>query len=159
MTATPSALTYRDHTAARIRTLAQVTSYAEAERLVDRLSDAGFSVDRVRIVGIDVYSVEQATGRMTNSRAAATGAATGALLGLATGLLLGLFTTGIGWLTLLFGATVAGSTWGAAFGFVAYRATARSRDSASAHDLRAMRYAIQVEAAHADDARRLLGLH
>ena len=53
-----------------IRTLTHVTDYTEAERLVDRLSDAGFPVERVRIVGIDVYSVEQVTGRLTTARAA-----------------------------------------------------------------------------------------
>jgi hypothetical protein len=147
-----------DHTANVVRTLTQVTDYAEAERLVDRLSDAGFPVERVRIVGIDVYSVERITGRLTNARAAAAGAVTGALFGLAAGLLFALFTAGTGTLALIAGGTVVGSTWGAALGFVTHRVTGGKRDFASVHDLRAMRYAVQVEGTHADDARRILGL-
>ncbi len=145
-----------DRTADSIRTLAQVTDYAEAERLVDRLSDAGFPVERVRIVGVDVYSVEQVTGRMTNARAAATGAVTGALFGLALGLLATLFTAGTGWLVLPLGATVVGAMWGTAFGFVTHWVTGGKRDFASVRNLRAMRYAVQVEATHLDDAQRIL---
>jgi hypothetical protein len=147
-----------ERTTDSIRTLAQVTDYAEAERLVDRLSDAGFPVERVRIVGIDVYSVEQVTGRMTNLRTAVAGAATGALIGLTVGLLFSLFTAGIGWLALVIGGTVVGSLWGAALSFVAHWATAGKRDFSSVRNLRAMRYAVQVEATHADDANRILGL-
>jgi hypothetical protein len=158
MITVPTRATHVDHTAADIRTLTQVTDYGEAERLVDRLSDAGFPVERVRIVGIDVYSVEQVIGRMSNSRAAAIGAVTGALFGLAVGLLFTLFTAGVGWLVLLLGGTAVGAMWGAAFGFVTHWVTGGKRDFASVGNLRAMRYAVQVEDTHADDAHRILGL-
>jgi hypothetical protein len=141
-----------------VRTLTRVTDYAEAERLVDRLSDAGFPVERVRIVGIDVYSVEQVTGRLTTLRAATAAAVTGALLGLAAGLLFALFTAGTGWLAPVIGGVVVGALWGAALGSVTHRATAGRRDFSSVRNLKAMRYAVQVEATHADDALRILGL-
>jgi hypothetical protein len=159
MITAPTSATTVDHTAGSVRTLTQVTDYAEAERLVDRLSDAGFPVERVRIVGIDVYSVEQVTGRLTNVRAATAGAVTGALFGLAAGLLFALFTVGTGWLALVAGGVVVGSMWGAALGFVTHWGTAGGRDFSSVRNLRAMRYALQVEATHADDALRILDLH
>jgi hypothetical protein len=139
------------------RTLAEVRSYAQAEQLVDRLSDAGFPVERVRIVGIDVFSVEQVTGRMTTARAALTGAATGAGLGLLIGLLFSMF-TGAGWPLVPLAGLITGSLWGAAFGFVGRWAIGGARAFSGARNLRAHRYAVQVEPAHADDARRILGL-
>ena len=44
---------------------------------VDRLSDDGFPVEHVRIVGTGLHSVEQVTGRLTKGRAALGGAAAG----------------------------------------------------------------------------------
>ena len=52
------------------RVIASFTRYEEAQELVDRLSDNGFPVDRVAIVGRDLQYVEQVTGRMTYGRAA-----------------------------------------------------------------------------------------
>jgi len=86
-----------DRGASGTRTLARVATYDQAERLVDRLSDAGFPVERVRIVGVDLYSVEQVTGRMTIGRAALAGAATGAGFGLLVGLVFGVFSLSAGW--------------------------------------------------------------
>lgn len=158
MITAPTSTTTVDHTASHVRTLTHVTDYAEAERIVDRLSDAGFPVERVRIVGIDVYSVEQVTGRLTNIRSALTGTAAGALLGLAAGLLFALFTTGTGWLALVVGGVVVGAMWGAALGFVTHWVTGGRRDFSSVRNLKAMRYAVQVESTHADDAVHILGL-
>ena len=71
--------------------LREYTTYEEAQRLVDGLSDAGFPVERVRIIGHDMYSVEQVTGRLTKGRAALLGAGGGAWWGLLIGLLLAIF--------------------------------------------------------------------
>jgi hypothetical protein len=148
-----------DHrVAGGIRTLADVSTYAQAELLVDRLSDAGFPVERVRIVGIDLYGVEKIAGRMTTGRAALAGAATGAWVGLMISLLFSVFTTGAGWLVLLLGGLIIGSLWGAAFGIFAHWTIGGARNLASIRNLQAVRYAVQVEAAHADDARSILGL-
>jgi len=140
------------------RTLARVATYEEAERLVDRLSDAGFPVERVRIVGVDLYSVEQVTGRMTIGRAALAGAATGAGFGLLVGLLFGVFSVSAGWPLMLLGGAVVGLSWGAALRALAHWATAGRRDFSSIRNLRAHRYAVEVEPAHADDASHILGL-
>src|SRR5687768_11377791 len=81
--------------------LATFTGYPEAQRLVDRMSDDGFPVESVRIVGEGVRTVEQVTGRMTRGRAALAGAASGAWFGVLIGLLFGLFTAGAAWIWLL----------------------------------------------------------
>ena len=64
------------------RTIATYSSYEEAERAVDSLSDQKFPVERVAIVGTGLRSVEQVVGRATTGRAALTGAGQGALIGL-----------------------------------------------------------------------------
>jgi hypothetical protein len=66
---------------------------------VDRLSDSGFPVEHLQIVGI--RTVEQVTGRMTTGKAALYGAGSGAWLGILTGLIFGLFTPGPAWLLVI----------------------------------------------------------
>src|SRR5690349_5374796 len=67
------------------RTIATTPDYAEAERIVDQLSDRGFPVERVAIVGHDLQVVEQVVGRMTWGRAALNGALSGAFPGVLVG--------------------------------------------------------------------------
>lgn len=62
------------------RTIASYTTYREAERAVDHLSDPGFPVQRLTIRQ-DVRLVEQMTGRMGHGGAALHGAASGAPIG------------------------------------------------------------------------------
>jgi hypothetical protein len=59
------------------RTIATFSSYRDAEAAVDFLSDRRFPVERVAIVGQDLRTVEQVTGRMGYGRAALGGAAQG----------------------------------------------------------------------------------
>ncbi len=133
-------------------------NYAEAQRAVDRLSDAKFPVEHVQIVGRDLSIVEDVTGRLTTGRAALAGAATGAWFGLFIGLLVGLFTTGPEWLGLMLGGLLIGAFWGAVFGFFAHWATRGMRDFASIRGLAAASYEVLVEEQHAAQARELLGV-
>jgi len=55
------------------RTITSATSYDAAERAVDGLSDQGFPVEHVRIVGTGLRYVEQVSGRLTTGRAAVSG--------------------------------------------------------------------------------------
>lgn len=64
------------------RVLQSVPDYSVAQEIVDRLSDRGFPVERVRIVGSGLRSIEQVTGRMTTGRAAGRGALAGLWFGL-----------------------------------------------------------------------------
>ncbi|MGZ5411355.1 MAG: general stress protein [Solirubrobacterales bacterium] len=55
-------------------TIASYSSYGAAERAVDWLSDQGYAVEHVAIVGKGLRSVEQVTSRMSGGRAALIGA-------------------------------------------------------------------------------------
>jgi hypothetical protein len=137
--------------------IASYPTYAEAQRAVDALSDAGFPVESVDIVGHDVRLVERVTGRLTNARAAGAGALSGAWFGLFIGLLVGLFTTGPEWVGLMLGGLLIGAFWGAAFGFVAHWLTRGQRDFSSVSGLVAGRYDVTVPQTQAGRARELLG--
>ena len=73
------------------RPIGSYESYSEAERAVDYLSDKGFPVERVAIIGSDVKLVEQVVGRLNYGGAALRGAGSGALAGLLIGWLFGVF--------------------------------------------------------------------
>lgn len=137
-------------------TVASFGSYEEAQEAVDRLSDAGFPVENIDIIGSDLRLVERVTGRLTKRSAATAGAASGAWFGLFIGLLVGLFTTGATWLGLILGGLLIGAVWGAVFGFVGHAATGGRRDFASKRTLTATRYDIVARGGHADEARTVL---
>lgn len=135
--------------------LASFPAYVDAQRLVDRMSDDGFPVEHVRIIGDDVRTVEQVTGRMTKPRAALYGAGSGAWWGLLVGLIISLFVVpAVGWLWLIIAAVLIGAVWGAAFGSAAHWTTRGQRDFSSVQGLRAQRYDVYVDAMHAADAAR-----
>uniref|UniRef100_UPI00356AED0A general stress protein n=1 Tax=Actinotalea sp. TaxID=1872145 RepID=UPI00356AED0A len=73
--------------------IASYATYLEAQRAVDHLSDKEFPVQHVTIVGTDLAMVERVTGRLTYSRVAIAGLASGAWFGLFVGLLLSLFSS------------------------------------------------------------------
>jgi hypothetical protein len=138
--------------------LAAFPTYAGAERLVDTLSDKGFPVEHVRIVGNGLRSVEYVTGRLTNGRAALAGAASGAWLGLLLGLLISAFSDGSGTFGVVIASVVGGALWFAALGYAAHAATRGRRDFASTQGLEAEQYVVTVTADRADEAIRLAGL-
>ena len=146
------------HSGGDNETVASYATYGEAQRAVDALSDAGFPVESVDIVGHDVRLVERVTGRLTNARAAGAGALSGAWFGLFIGLLVGLFTTGAEWIGLMLGGLLIGALWGAAFGFVAHWITRGQRDFSSVSSLVAGRYDVNVPRTQADRARELVGI-
>ena len=137
-------------------TVASFSTYEEAQEAVDRLSDSGFPVENIDIIGSDLRTVERVTGRLTKRNAAAAGAASGAWFGLFIGLLVGLFTTGATWLGLILGGLLIGAVWGAVFGFVGHAATGGRRDFASKRTLTATRYDIVARGGHAEEARAVL---
>ena len=138
--------------------VATTDNYLDAQAAVDTLSDRGFDVSTVQIVGHGIQSVEYVHGRMTKGRATGYGALSGLWFGLVIGLLIGLFLPGVAWLSLMLTALVLGAVWGAVFGFFGHLATGGKRDFTSTQGLRAQRYDVLVDATHAVEARRLLGL-
>jgi uncharacterized membrane protein len=139
------------------RTVASATTYPEAERAVDWLSDRGFPVERASIVGTGLHSVEQVTGRVTTGRAALMGAAQGAMIGLLFGLLFGLFFTNAAdfFGVVLYG-LVAGTLWGTLWGLIVHYSQRGRRDFASVSETRADRYDVQIDADVAGEAERVL---
>jgi hypothetical protein len=138
------------------RTIATYGSYREAERAVDWLSDQGFAVENVAIVGTGLRTVEQVAGRVTTGKAALAGAGQGALIGLLFALFFGLFFAGPAFFGLLVYAVVAGAIFGALFGALAHGAMGGRRDFASTRTTEAERYELQVIEGAADEAERLL---
>ncbi|MER7213048.1 general stress protein [Streptosporangium sp. NPDC000239] len=139
------------------RVLVGYDNYPAAQRAVDGLSDAGFPVEYVTIFGSDLRLEETVTGRMTNGKAALTGAGGGAVFGAVVGMFLGVFTsTTMSFVVLVLWAALWGTVTGAAFGFVNHFFTGGRRDFASRSAIVAGRYDVLVAASHLDHARAVL---
>lgn len=137
-------------------TVGRFDDYESAQRAVDRLSDDGFPVGKLDIVGSDVRMVERVTGRLTTTRAAGAGALSGLWAGLLIGALLALFTTGHAWLAVIAVAAAFGGVWGGVFGFVAQSATRGQRDFSSVRALSASHYDLIARGGTVDRARAML---
>lgn len=148
---TPSALPVGRHV------LGSYAHYEQAQAVVDHLSDAGFPVQSLTIMGADLRLVEQVTGRLTTGRAAAAGAASLGWLGLLFGLFVGIFAeSGTALLLLAVYGLLSGAVFGAIMGLVAHRATGGKRDFSSTRGLAATRYELLVEQDRAEEAERLV---
>jgi hypothetical protein len=141
------------------RVVASYTGYAEAERAVDRLSDSGFPVEHVAIVGHDLEFVEQVTGRFGWRKAILRGALSGAMIGAFVGWLF----FAIDWVSpivargwLILDGLWVGTLAGVLFGVLAYAITGGARDFTSIPSMRAKRYDLLVDEAFATEAERLL---
>lgn len=137
------------------RTIGSYATYAEAQGVVDRLSDEKFDVSTVKIVGEGLRSEERVTGRMTKGRAAGSGALSGLWFGLLIGVLFMLFVP-VAWLSILLWALILGALWGAVFGFLAHLATGGRRDFQSVSMTVADTYEVRVVAGRADEALAVL---
>jgi hypothetical protein len=139
--------------------VASYDTYQDAEAAVDYLADNDFPVEQVAIVGQGVKLVEQVTGRVGYLDAALRAGFGGAVAGALIGWLFGVFNwsdpvVAAGWLALdglWFGFVV-----GALMGLLAHALTHGRRDFTSVGRLAADRFDLVVDAAVADEARRLL---
>lgn len=137
------------------RILKTVTTYEQAQELVDRLSDGGFPVEKSRIVGTGLRSVEQVTGRMTTGKAAGQGALSGLWFGLMIGILFIILSPAAGWLMILLMTLGFGAVWGAIFGALGHAATRGRRDFSSVQVMEAESYDVLVEATHINQAAQV----
>ena len=141
------------------RTIATYTTYAEAQRAVDYLSDQKFPVERVAIVAEGLNLVEQVTGRLGYGRAALNGALSGAFTGALIGFIWGLFsliTPLVSALNLALYGILIGAVIGAIVGLIGYAVSGGQRDFTSVSGIQADRYNVMVDADVADEAARLL---
>jgi hypothetical protein len=140
------------------RTIRTATSYEEAERAVDWLSDQHFPVDHVTIVGTGLRFIERVDGRLTNGRATLIGAGGGILLGLFWGLLFGAFFTidSADFFGVLVYSMLVGVVFGALIGLIGHAAKQGRRDFDSTSVTRAERYEVQVDDGFAERAEQVL---
>ena len=119
--------------------------YADAQRAVDYLSDEGFPVQNVLIVGTDLKQVERVTGRLTTPRVLVAGAASGAWLGLLVGLLLGIFAGNGAYFATVLTGIVLGVVFGVVWALIGYLATRGQRDFSSISKVIPGRYEVLTE--------------
>jgi hypothetical protein len=136
--------------------VASYGTYLDAQRAVDHLADNEFPVQAVTIVGTDLRMVERVTGRLTYSRIALAGLASGAWFGLFVGLLLSRFSGGGQAARPMFAAMAVGAAFGILFSVISYSLTGGRRDFTSTSQIVAGSYALRCAAAHAGRARSML---
>lgn len=142
------------------RPIGTYTTYAEAQRAVDRLSDLKFPVERVAIVAEGLKFVEQITGRLTYGRVAWNGALSGAMIGGLFGLMLGFFNwiaPLVSALEVAFYGVVYGAIVGSLMSIIFYALSGGRRDFSSASGIVADRYNVVADEEVAGEALRLLG--
>ena len=145
-----------DPVSAAWNTVARFDDYPSVQRAVDRLSDDGFPVENLDVVGSDLRLVERVTGRLTKARAAGAGALSGLWAGLLIGLLLSLFTTGHSAFAVIATGVLFGAMWGAVFGYAAQAATRGKRDFSSVRTLTAGQYDLIARGGTMQRARSML---
>ena len=138
------------------RVLRSVRDYSVAQEIVDRLSDRGFPVERVRIVGSGLRSIEQVTGRMTTGKAAGRGALAGLWFGLLLAILFLILAPLASFLWILIWSLGFGALWGAIFGGIGHASTGGRRDFSSVQTMEADSYDVLVESTHLDEAVRAI---
>jgi len=136
-------------------TIARYPTYLEAQRAVDHLSDNGFPVQFVTIVGTGLRMVERVTGRLTYSIVAVRSLFSGAYFGALVGLFLNLFTNANG--TIIVAGALFGAGFSVIFGLIAYSLTGGRRDFSSVSQVVATEYEVLCMPEQAGRARELLG--
>jgi len=136
-------------------TIARYPTYLEAQRAVDHLSDNGFPVQFVTIVGTGLRMVERVTGRLTYSIVAVRSLLSGLYFGALVGLFLNLFTEANG--TIIVAGALFGAGFSVIFGLIAYSLTGGRRDFSSVSQVVATEYEVLCMSEQAGQARQLLG--
>ncbi|WP_102143381.1 general stress protein [Mycobacterium hubeiense] len=139
--------------------IATFDKYADAERAVDRLSDQGFAVSRVAIVGRDLQLVEQVLGRLNYGTAALRGAVPGGLVGALIGWIFGVFSWVeplIGGLVLAGYGLVIGAVIGAVVDMVVHALQRGRRDFHAVSGLVPQHYDVVADVEVSSQAMRLL---
>ncbi len=137
--------------------VASFATYPEAQHAVDSLSDDGFPVQVLMIVGTDLRQVERITGRMSWGRAVASGAMSGLWLGIFFGAVLSILSpsTGSGAGLNMITCVLLGILWGILFQVIGYAMTRGRRDFTSISQVVASRYSI-LAAERATEAAQAL---
>ena len=126
--------------------VASYETYAQARAGVDFLSDAGFDVSAITIVGSDLHLVERVKGRLTIARASLSGASSGGLWGALGGMLMSAGQNAGGTGSWVAGGIIVGALIGMALSALSFIVRGRSRDLVSSQQVVAQRYAVLASA-------------
>jgi hypothetical protein len=131
--------------------------YPQAQHVVDYLSDHGFPVQNVAIVGTELKTIERVTGRLTRGKVALAGAVSGLWIGLFVGIAFALFSNQ-GQLGFLLTTPLLGAVFMLIWSQLGFRAATQggTRDFASVSQVVATKYEVLVEHNVAERARELL---
>jgi|SRR5690625_1164913 len=138
-----------------LTTLTEHDNYTDAQATVDSLSDSGFPVEHLAIVGSDLVTFENVTGRRRYGRAALSGAASGAFIGAFLGVLFSLFAifpTLLGLLTMVLLWAAIGAVAGAVAGLIGHALQGGQRDFSSVQAMTPTRYQVLVTPDRLEDA-------
>ena len=137
------------------KVIASYPDYPAAQHAVDALADRRFPVGGLAIVGANLQSYEQITGRHGYGRAAAEGVTTGAITGALIGWLLGIFDIAqplVSAVVMALFGVVVGAVVGSVFGLLGHLVSGGRRDFSSVSSVRAERYDVLAVAEIADEA-------
>lgn len=137
-------------------TVATVTDYDAAQKLVSQLIAGEVPARDIAIVGVGVRTVERVTGRLGYANAARSGAVNGVLIGLFLSAIFVLGNPSVP-IQAFVGVIFVGVAIGMILSLIAYSVVRRRRDYASVMQLSADHYEITVLPASVGKARQVLG--
>ncbi|WP_375423258.1 general stress protein [uncultured Friedmanniella sp.] len=132
------------------------SSYADAQKAVDFLSDEKFEVQNLAIVGTELKSVERVLGRRSWSTVILAGVQSGLTTGVLVSLLIFVFLRPQGFLALFVLALVTAVIFAVGIGALGYAATRGKRDFTSVTQTVATKYEVLCEHKVAAQAREML---
>ncbi|MEX5294207.1 general stress protein [Kocuria sp. CPCC 205268] len=130
-------------------------TYADAQKAVDHLADEQFEVDRIAIVGNDLKSVEQVTGRLSYPKVAGQGALNGMVFGAFLGLILSLL-GGEQWVSTLLVSVLMGGAFWMLLATITYAMQRGKRDFTSTNQIVATSYDVVAAPEVARRAQQVL---
>lgn len=136
------------------QSLGTYREYADVQRMVDVLADAGFPVQNTLIVGTDLRLIERVTGRKTWGRVILGGALSGMWMGLFVGLLFSMLSSN--WLSTIFSSVLLGAVFFTVWAVIGHAMSGGQRDFTSMTATVPMHYELLVEHRNVMDARRIL---
>ena len=137
-------------------TVATVTDYNAAQKLVSQLIAGEVPAREIAIVGMGVRTVERVTGRLGYANAARSGAVNGVLIGLFLSAIFVLGNPSVP-IQAFVGVIFVGVAIGMILSLIAYSVVRRRRDYASVTQLSADHYEVTVLPASVGKARQVLG--
>ena len=136
------------------QSLGSYKEYADVQRMVDILADAGFPVQNTLIVGTDLRLIERVTGRKTWGRVILGGALSDMWMGLFVGLLFSMLSSN--WLSTIFSSVLLGAVFFTVWAVIGHAMSGGQRDFTSMTATVPMHYELLVEHRNVMDARRIL---